>query len=131
MGISIAEYQSLFAKKRKKFGNEPITTADGYFDSTGEYTRWCELKILERSGAIKNLLRQLSYQISSKTARVRPVIWRPDYFYIENGISVVEDFKNPHNAKNTAFRNKVKLFLIMYPDYLVKISTFEGVTEWK
>lgn len=45
------------AKKVK----DPIT---GFlFDSKAEYTRWCELRLLERAGKIFHLKRQVAYEL--------------------------------------------------------------------
>lgn len=129
--MTSAEYRKLALQKTAKYRNEPITTPDGWFQSKGEYSRWVELKLLERKGLIKNLKRQTSYRLTDKTRGQRSVFWRPDYQYIENGISTVEDFKSPATAKITAFRNKVKMFKQRYPEIRVMVSTSDIVQEFK
>ncbi len=45
-----------------KYSNIKTKTADGIVhDSRKEANRWCELKLLERSGKITNLQRQVKY----------------------------------------------------------------------
>lgn len=47
---------------KRKYRNCKVTTAEGIvFDSTKEYKRWCELKVMEASGLISNLQRQVKY----------------------------------------------------------------------
>jgi hypothetical protein len=64
------------------------TEADGRtFDSKGEAGRAHMLQLMERNGEISNLEYQVVYQLSK---RVRAVI---DFRYVENGQTVLEDFK--------------------------------------
>lgn len=45
-----------------KYGNIKTVTSDGItHDSRKEANRWCELKLLERSGRIQDLQRQVKY----------------------------------------------------------------------
>lgn len=48
-----------------KFGakkiNDPATGFE--FDSKAEFTRWCELRILERAGRISSLQRQVEFEL--------------------------------------------------------------------
>ena len=47
-----------------KYKNVKTRTSDGVLhDSSLEAQRWCELKLLERSGKIKNLKRQVEYEL--------------------------------------------------------------------
>lgn len=46
-----------------KYGNHRIENAEGVFDSKGEWLRWCFLKDAERRGEIKELRRQVTYQL--------------------------------------------------------------------
>ena len=47
--------------KKHKFNNKKIETAEGVFDSTGEWQRWLFLKDAERRGEIKDLQRQVKF----------------------------------------------------------------------
>lgn len=51
--------------KKNKFGAKEIKDpATGFvFDSKAEYTRWCELKLLERAGKITGLKRQVKFEL--------------------------------------------------------------------
>lgn len=105
---------------KNKYGAKKITAPDGStFDSKKEYTRWCELKLLEKAGKISNLERQVKYQLlptvyetyerySEKTGKrlkdgvvviEREVSYIADFVYTDNetGKTVVEDVKG-HKA---------------------------------
>ena len=44
-----------------KYGNRKVQTEDGTFDSVKEYSRWQELKLMERAGEIYELRRQVPF----------------------------------------------------------------------
>lgn len=44
-----------------KYRNRKVTTPDGTFDSVKEFSRWQELKLLERAGEICELRRQVPF----------------------------------------------------------------------
>ena len=44
-----------------KFNNKKVETAEGVFDSKGEWQRWLFLKDAERRGEIKDLQRQVKF----------------------------------------------------------------------
>lgn len=46
-----------------KFNNKKVETAEGVFDSTGEWKRWLFLKDAERQGLIADLRRQVRYTL--------------------------------------------------------------------
>ncbi|MHD0644585.1 DUF1064 domain-containing protein [Pseudomonas aeruginosa] len=75
-----------------KFGAVPVNDPeDGYFHSTGEYKRWCDLKLLQRAGVISDLRRQVTYRLDVGDTHFGKYI--ADFVYVENGKEVVEDFK--------------------------------------
>lgn len=46
-----------------KYGNRKVETEDGIFDSVKEYSRWQELKLMERAGEIYELQRQVPFVV--------------------------------------------------------------------
>ena len=80
-----------------KYNNKKIRVGGEVFDSKREYNRWCELRLLERSGIIRNLQRQVKFRLidSQKTPErtERPCDYIADFVYYENGKLVVEDCK--------------------------------------
>jgi hypothetical protein len=92
------------------------TTLDGItFDSVKEAKRYAELRLLERAGQIFNLQRQVSFVLIPKQERngkvERPVVYKADFVYTENGQEVVEDTKG---VKTKEYIIKRKLMLWQY-----------------
>lgn len=81
-----------------KYRNQRVWTEEwGWFDSKRELERWQELRLLERSGAIRDLRRQVTFDLAPGVrldGRKRPPIrFRADHVYQENGREIVEDVK--------------------------------------
>lgn len=91
-----------------KYHSRKITRDGMTFDSVKEYRRFCELRLIERSGAIADLQRQVKFELIPSQRIGGKVVERAcsyiaDFVYIENGKKVVEDTKG--------FRT---------PDYIIK-----------
>lgn len=86
------------------------------FDSIKEMNHYAELKVLEKGGVIKDLKLQPEYILVpayiDNGKKVRPIIYRADFAYTENGKSVVEDVKG---FKTDVYKLKKKIFRYMYP----------------
>ena len=80
-----------------KYHNKKIKTEDGTFDSKYEYEEWCRLKLLERGGAIRNLMRQVPYvlipTIRTTAGTLKQITYYADFVYEENGIVCMVDTK--------------------------------------
>lgn len=80
-----------------KYNNTKIVVGGEKFDSKREYNRWCELKILERAGIIKNLQRQVRFRLidsqKGEYRNERPLDYVADFVYYEGGRRIVEDCK--------------------------------------
>lgn len=63
------------------------------FDSAFERDRYVHLKGLEELGIIKNLRRQVRYEIIPRQDGERPAHYVADFVYEDNGNLVVEDTK--------------------------------------
>lgn len=97
------------------------------FDSTKEYNRWNELKLLEKAGKISNLSRQTKLMIqpaikNGKTS-IREIAYKADFVYNDDqGKTVVEDVK-PFDSKTQKYKTtkdfqiKWKLLQVRYPAY--------------
>ena len=119
-----------------KFGAVKVKDpATGYvFDSQAEYTRWCQLRLLERAGKIRCLQRQVPYELipaqreeSTEVYKAGPhkglpkpgaiiekaVKYVADFVYIDvKGNKVVEDCKGcKKGAAYDLFVIKRKLML--------------------
>ena len=61
------------------------TTVDGItFDSKHEAEIWCELKLMERAGIIKDLERQVRIELIPKTSKFRATYYVADFKYYDN-----------------------------------------------
>lgn len=108
---------------QNKYGvsSAPDRTIDGIrFDSKAESLRWQELKLMEMSGAIKNLERQPVYVliapfVSRDGTKHRGVKYRGDFRYLDvaTGQVICEDVKG---ARTEAYRVKKAMLLWRYPD---------------
>jgi hypothetical protein len=93
--------------KQPKYRNKK-TVIDGIsFDSSKEARRYQELLLLERTGVIQNLRRQVRFPLSVNGQLICTYI--ADAVYTENGHEVVEDTKSPITRKLPVFRIKSKL----------------------
>lgn len=83
---------------RSKYGNRKVFRDGMTFDSVKEYTRFRELLLLQKAGAITGLQRQVKYEliptqrIAGKVAE-RACTYIADFVYQEDGQTVVEDTK--------------------------------------
>ena len=92
-----------------KYNNRKMTAPDGQkFDSVKEYHRWGCLRLLERAGAIKDLKRQVKYELIPRIGDQRACTYIADFTYMEDGKLVVEDVKG---IKTDAYKIKKKLML--------------------
>ena len=103
-----------------KFGAKKIIDpATGFvFDSKAEFIRWCELRIMERSGLISGLKRQVKYEVIPWQYDKGKVVERGCYYiadfeYVDrNGTKVVEDTKGYKKGNAyELFKIKRKLML--------------------
>ena len=78
------------------------------FDSKKEFYRWCGLRLMERAGKIKDLKRQVKFELMPKQKGERACYYIADFTYYENGQFVVEDCKG---HKTEVYRLKKKLML--------------------
>lgn len=61
MRLTMAEINRMAGQPKKKYSNRKVTSEDGTFDSVKEYSRWQELKLLEKAGEIYELQRQVPF----------------------------------------------------------------------
>lgn len=99
-----------------KYHSRKITKDGMTFDSVKEYRRFCELRLIERSGAITDLQRQVKFELIPSQRVDGKVVERPctyvaDFVYREGGRTVVEDTKG---FKTQEYRIKKKLMLYIH-----------------
>jgi hypothetical protein len=117
-----------------KYGNKKVIVNGEVFDSKHEYMRYQELRLLERCGAIKDLRRQVAYELipvqREKSTRVyskgrkkgqpiegkvieKAVTYIADFVYTDTatGKEVVEDAKGVR-TKEYILKRKMCLYLL-------------------
>ena len=105
-----------FGQRKGKYNNTKVEIDGITFDSKKEANRYCELKLLEKSGEIKNLELQKKYilipaqRIDGKLIE-RECSYRADFVYETKDGIVVEDTKGFRTAE---YKIKRKLMLERY-----------------
>jgi hypothetical protein len=77
---------------RRKYGNKPVEVDGIRFDSKREAARWCDLRLLERSGVIRDLERQVRFRLVVNDVEITTAVIDFRYVDIERG-PVLEDVK--------------------------------------
>lgn len=104
-------------RKHQKYSNEVIETNDGRFDSKAEHRHWEHLKLLQRAKRIKDLQRQVVFELAPAVkinGRMRPALrYVADmvYFDLDLGRKVVSDVKG---AVTPEFRIKRHLMMSVH-----------------
>lgn len=114
MKLTADQYRARYGR-RNKYGNKK--TADGY-DSALEKKRHSELLWLEKLGVIRELQWQVAFILQDKTDKLRAIKYIADFYYIRDGVKIVEDTKG---YQTEVSKLKMKLFAVKYPDIVVKI----------
>lgn len=65
-----------------KYKNKKVETEDGTFDSVKEFSRWQELKLLQRAGEIYDLQRQVPFVLIPTQRDERGKVIERDVKYI-------------------------------------------------
>ena len=99
-----------------KYRNKKAVIDGITFDSKKESNKYCELKMLEKAGVIKDLKIQPKYLILMGYGNLRKRYYVADFEYREGGKIIVEDVKSPITKKNPTYRLKRQMFLVLYGD---------------
>jgi len=89
------------------------TTVDGItFDSRKEASRYTELKLLSQAGEIRELRRQVPFELIPKRGKLRAIRYVADFVYADNhGNDIVEDVKG---MKTQVYKLKKRMMLEKY-----------------
>lgn len=110
-GVNVLSFFRLNGRSRNKYKNQKVYVDGIKFDSQREANRYKQLKSLEKNNFIKNLRRQVIYELVPKQAGERAVKYIADFVYTQDGETVVEDVKG---FKTDAYIIKRKLMLYKY-----------------
>lgn len=105
--------------RKNKYGNKKVTVDGIKFDSQLEANRYCELKILERAGEIKDLRRQIKFELQPSYIKnnksIQSINYIADFVYydVNKKKFIVEDVKS-EATKTQVYKLKKKLFEYKY-----------------
>lgn len=98
-----------------KYKNKKVSFDGEIFDSKKEASRFIELKMLEKAGAITELRRQVAFElippqkINGRSVE-RACNYKADFVYTENGETIVEDTKG-FKTKDYIIKRKLMLYV--------------------
>ena len=94
---------------RSKYGNVKTSLDGEIFASAKEARRWAALRLLEATGEIQELRRQLPYSLDVNEVHV--AVYIADFAYRRGGRDIVEDAKG---YRTGVYRLKRKLMLALH-----------------
>ena len=100
-----------------KYNNKKIEIDGIKFDSQLEGDRYCQLKILERAKAIRDLRRQVVFELQPRYKKnnknIQPITYIADFVYYDckKRKTIVEDTKG---MKTEVYKLKKKMFEYLY-----------------
>lgn len=125
--MNVKEFKKMVQSKTK-YNSKKVTVGGETFDSSREYRRFCELKLLQRAGKISDLQRQVEFVLiptQREPSEIGPrggvkkgkllekeCTYYADFVYVnDKGEKVVEDTKG---MKTEAYLIKRKLMLYVH-----------------
>jgi hypothetical protein len=118
-------WRQLEEKRKHKFWAEKLELDWIKFASKKEAKRFNELRFLENTGKIRNLMLQVAFLLQEwfewNGKKIRPIKYIADFVYEdEKGKKIVEDTKG---FKTKDYLLKRKLFLKRYKDKIIFLET--------
>lgn len=113
-----------------KHKNKKVAINGVQYDSKAEMSRGVELQQLEKAGEIKDLQRQVKFQLQEKfkiqNKTIREITYIADYVYYDNRLkkTIIEDVKNPYNAKEDkgfSLKKKMLLYKLLNEDVIFRV----------
>lgn len=114
--------------KKPKFNNKKIEIDGVLFDSIKEGNRYCELKLLERAGEIKDLKIQVPFELVPALCEPNTIGKRGGIKKgktIENSVTYKADFVYYDNRKKQTIVEDSKGFRTK--DYIIKRKLFKQI----
>lgn len=115
--MSAEEYRRMIDPKSSKYGNKRVAIDGISFDSQLEANRYCELKILLRSGEIDGFGLQPSFRMKNGHR------YRADFIVSANGKTWMEDTKGYLTASG---KLKIDQFRTEYPYLELRVIDKNG-----
>lgn len=119
----------IFYKSRNamnKFHNKKIEIDNIKFHSAGEANHYVYLKMLQQSKKISALQLQVPFKLIVNNIKICTFV--VDFFYFDNDLKkqIADDFKGFITPDS---KLKLKLFLALYPQVVLRITKKEGVFD--
>lgn len=121
VNMNLTQFKDM-VKRGNKF-HAKKTVVDGIkFDSKKESKDWQQLCMLEASGGISNLRRQVPFVLqegytNNQGKKIKPIIYNADFCYEKNCQKYVQDTKSPA-TRTPVYKIKKKLFEAKFKDYI-------------
>lgn len=96
-------------KKENKYKNKYVVWNDILFQSIKELNRYKDLLLLEKSNKIRELRRQVTFQLEVEGGKICKYICDHQYVDCQTGETIVEDVKSKATAKLSTFIIKKKM----------------------
>lgn len=87
--------------QRNKFNARKVTVDGHTFDSQREHRVWCDLRLRERAGEIRDLKRQVKFELI--VSGIKIATYRADFAFVEKDTCRVIDVKSEPTAKKRDF----------------------------
>ena len=119
---TIEQYKN-YKEKKNKYGNEKVIEDGEEFDSSLEAVRWRELNILQKAKVIKDLHRQVRFELQPSYKKngksIQSINYIADFVYydLNKKKKIVEDTKG---YRTEVYNLKKKIFEYKYQEYEIK-----------
>lgn len=112
--------EKAFGKKPSKYHADKYNYKGTTYDSKKEAKRAMVLEYQEKLGIIKNLKKQVPFELqpsytNNQGKKIRNIVYIPDFVYEKDGMLYVEDAKG---FKTPEYVLKRKIFEYKYPGYI-------------
>lgn len=119
--MNYLQYRKLFTNN--KYGAEKTEWNGRVYDSKKEAKRAAALEQQEKFGIIKNLQKQVAFELqpgytNNQGKKIRPITYIADFVYQKDNTMYVEDVKGSAKTLTDAYKIKKKLFEYKYPGYI-------------
>ena len=119
--MNVYEYRKLLTKN--KYHAKRINVDGTVYDSKKEAKRASVLEQQEKYGIIKNLQKQVVFELqpgytNNQGKKIRPITYKADFVYEREGQKIVEDIKGSKLTLTEAYKIKKKIFMYKYPEYI-------------
>lgn len=108
-----------YFQKKLKYNNTKVEIDGIKFDSKKEANKYQELLMLQKAGVIKDLRRQVKFEVCPKSNTERAAYYVADFVYTQSDEKkIIMDVKSEMTRKLPLYILKRKLVKNIYKDYV-------------